>query len=88
MANKNLLFNKNYTFRVSVRLGEHNTNTNPDCTSSGDSKFCIPSHIDIPVEERIIHEGYDPDNSNQYHDIGLLRLSKDVQFTGIYRVLN
>lgn len=66
---------------VSVRLGEHNTNTNPDCTGSGDSKFCTPSHIDIPVEEGIIHEGYDPDNSNQYHDIGLLRLSKDVQFT-------
>uniref|UniRef100_V5GX21 CLIP domain-containing serine protease n=2 Tax=Anoplophora glabripennis TaxID=217634 RepID=V5GX21_ANOGL len=67
---------------ISVRLGEHNTDTNPDCTDiPGIKQFCTPSPVDVSVEERIVHEGYDPYDANQYHDIGLLRLSSDVQFT-------
>ncbi|XP_018332507.1 CLIP domain-containing serine protease 2 [Agrilus planipennis] len=66
----------------SVRLGEYNTETEEDCVTSGNGyKWCSDKPIDIPVEERIAHEKYQPRDPNQYNDIALLRLSRAVNFT-------
>lgn len=65
-----------YTFRFllkGVRLGEWNLSTNPDC----DENNCADPYIDVPVAERIPHEGF----SKRENDIALLRLARSVTFS-------
>ncbi|KAG5894889.1 hypothetical protein JTB14_030594 [Gonioctena quinquepunctata] len=66
---------------VSVRLGEHNTDTDIDCIHNGYVNMCAPPPLNVPVEESIAHEDYDAYDANQFHDIGLLRLARNVNFT-------
>mgnify|MGYP003343779468 CR=1 FL=1 len=61
---------------TSVRLGEHNLDTDIDC-----EEYCVEAPKNILVEETIPHELYDPKNINRYHDIALLRLQRPVAFT-------
>jgi len=64
---------------VSVRLGEYDTEKEKDCVSNGvGDEDCTDDPVDIEVEERIAHEQYDALDTNQYHDIALLRLRRDV----------
>lgn len=67
--------------RTSVRLGEWDTSTGTDCYADE----CAPPVIDVPVEQLIAHERYDPDNADQAHDIGLVRLRHSVQFDDFVR---
>ncbi|RZC35502.1 Trypsin domain containing protein, partial [Asbolus verrucosus] len=65
----------NNTKLLSVRLGEDYIETNPDCYHIGFTwRQCLDPSIDVPVEQTIVHEDYDPKDPNQYHDIALLRL--------------
>lgn len=65
-----------------MRLGEHNTDTTVDCINDGFEEICQEDPpLDISVEKAIAHERYDPLDTNQYHDIALLRLSKSVKFS-------
>ncbi|KAF2905284.1 hypothetical protein ILUMI_00878 [Ignelater luminosus] len=67
---------------LSVRLGEHNLETEEDCEVDTEGfKECSDDPIDIPVEKEIPHELYDPKDPSQTHDIALLRLSREVEFT-------
>ncbi|XP_053946957.1 serine protease easter-like isoform X2 [Anastrepha ludens] len=69
-----------------VRLGEWDTTTNPDCEiDSTGAKDCAPPHIDVPVELAIPHPKYDPLSINQINDIALLRLKETVIFTDFVR---
>lgn len=43
---------------------------------------CAPPPVNVPIEELIPHEQYNPNDRNQYHDIALLRLKLDVEYTG------
>lgn len=71
---------------VSVRLGEYNTDTEEDCLETGKGqKQCAPPAVDVAVEETIAHEDYNPYDTNQYHDVALLRLIRDVQFSDFVR---
>lgn len=56
-----------------VRLGEHNTRTNPDCEKQGGSAVCAPPVQDIPVAKVIRHELYSGDR-HMTNDIALLKL--------------
>ncbi|XP_052853303.1 spaetzle-processing enzyme-like isoform X1 [Drosophila gunungcola] len=65
----------------SVRLGEHNTATNPDCVTLGNGKrICASRHLEVDVEEQIVHEDYVNDGKN-INDIALLRLAFPVRYT-------
>lgn len=67
---------------VSVRLGEWDTTTNVDCDDSyTNEQVCNNPHVDIPVEEKNVHESYQPNSKNQHNDIALLRLSRNVQYS-------
>ncbi|XP_034237604.1 CLIP domain-containing serine protease 14D-like, partial [Thrips palmi] len=67
---------------VSVRLGEHDTKTSPDCRPDFfGGQICAAPAVDVPVERAIPHPEYAKNDPNHYHDIALLRLSRDVQFT-------
>lgn len=41
-------------FRASVRLGEYDTNSDPDCSTSG---FCAPTVINHMISHVVIHPG-------------------------------
>nr|XP_023026596.1 serine protease easter-like [Leptinotarsa decemlineata] len=66
---------------VSVRLGEHNIDNETDCYFNGFTLQCSPPPINVPVEETIAHEQYEPYDNDHYHDIGLLRLARNVEFS-------
>lgn len=69
---------------MSVRLGEYDTKTSPDCKpdvlSGGEN--CAPPVLDVPVEKEIPHPEYRFSDPNHYNDIALVRLSRDVTFGG------
>lgn len=63
-------------------MGEYDTDTDVDCLEVSNRRECADPAVDVPVEERIAHEDYNAQDLNQYNDIALLRLARDVQFTG------
>ncbi|XP_063908413.1 serine protease easter-like [Zophobas morio] len=68
-----------------VRLGEHDITTERDCVKTELGEDCAPPPIDIPVEDTVVHEGYVKDDTNQYNDIALLRLAREVSVTDYVR---
>ncbi|EDW98165.1 spaetzle-processing enzyme [Drosophila yakuba] len=70
----------------SVRLGEWDTRTDPDCsTQMNGQRICAPKHIDIEVEKGIIHEQFGPNSVDQRNDIALVRLKRSVSYTDYVR---
>lgn len=74
-----ILFNDLRFSRTSVRLGEWNTEADTDCEEYDD--FCADPVLNIPIEELIPHENYNPNLEAPEDDIALIRLSKAVNFT-------
>ncbi|XP_044265790.1 CLIP domain-containing serine protease 2-like [Tribolium madens] len=69
---------------VSVRLGEYDIKSDVDCIKglNVDDIDCAPPPINIPIEEKIIHERYNvPRSVNEYNDIALLKLKDSVKFS-------
>lgn len=60
-----------------IRLGEHDIETNPDCTDG----FCADPVIDITPGEIIIP--VNTNFSNFKHDIAIIRLSQKIKFSGL-----
>lgn len=71
------------TWRLeSVRLGEYDTTTNPDCIKDdAKSEVCADDVVTVGIEEQIAHENYNPHSSDQKYDIALLRLNREIPFT-------
>jgi Trypsin. len=73
-----------------VRLGEFDTDRNPDCEKdlfSGEDN-CAPAPQDLGVERTIVHPQYEPRSSNRFNDIGLVRLDRDAQFNGKFNEID
>ncbi|XP_062123891.1 LOW QUALITY PROTEIN: serine protease 7 [Drosophila sulfurigaster albostrigata] len=64
---------------VSARLGEHDTRTAVDCPPNGGA--CSPAAQRLGIEEMRVHELYKERPPNQMHDIGLVRLERDVRYS-------
>lgn len=62
---------------TAVRLGEWDTESNPDC----DVGDCSEPVVDVDVEQLIPHEAYNTNSKTQENDIALLRLAQPVTFT-------
>lgn len=58
---------KNRFNLVSIRLGEHNLTSAPDC----EERECADPVIDVPIAETVVHEGYVPNSLTQNDDIAL-----------------
>lgn len=69
-------------FRHRVRLGEWNTETEVDCATTRSLRDCNDPPVDVSAEQLIPHPQYTERNYNKMHDIALIRLSRDVRFTG------
>ncbi|KAH8311893.1 hypothetical protein KR044_008525, partial [Drosophila immigrans] len=59
-----------------VRLGEWDTTTNPDCqvTNAFENTECAPRYQDVPVDQIIVHPQYNKDGASQTNDIAIIRL--------------
>ncbi|XP_037036818.1 serine protease easter-like [Bradysia coprophila] len=66
---------------LSVRLGEHNINTEKDC----DDFECADPAIDVFIEEIISHTDYNRTEYTEENDIALIRLTHTVNFTDFVR---
>lgn len=64
-----------------VRLGEWDTNTNPDCQVIAGKAVCAPPFQDVPIEEIKAHPQYNSSVFSQTNDIALIRLADPVQFS-------
>ncbi|KAF5271716.1 hypothetical protein FQA39_LY08039 [Lamprigera yunnana] len=74
------------TRKSRVRLGEYDTNKTVDCVPNQlGSELCSDDPLDVLIAEKIPHELYNPFDKSQKHDIGLLRLSRDVPITDFIR---
>ncbi|XP_039492602.1 spaetzle-processing enzyme [Drosophila santomea] len=66
----------------SVRLGEHNKSTNPDCiTLDSGHHHCAPPHLQVNLEQVIVHHGFFSMGTTFLNDIALLRLQFPVRYT-------
>uniref|UniRef100_A0A1Y1NL68 CLIP domain-containing serine protease n=1 Tax=Photinus pyralis TaxID=7054 RepID=A0A1Y1NL68_PHOPY len=63
---------------ASVRLGEYDLATDIDCDYD---YVCSDDPVDVPIAEILMHERYNSHDGNRYHDIALLKLARDVDFT-------
>lgn len=57
-----------------IRLGEHNTETNPDCVKS----FCNLPYSDFEPAQIISHESYD--TPKLQNDLALIKLNRNIVF--------
>ena len=86
---------KSCIYRVSVRLGEHNLKTDPDCKSEQGEDcrntecICNETPQDFKIEEVIAHTDYNIPVAYR-NDIALLRLDRPVNKTGtyLYKIIN
>lgn len=78
---QNVLARKNWYLR-SVRLGEWNLETNPDCdTFFNGGKICAPSTYDLDVAQVIVHPEFSSFSKEQFNDIALLKFRGFVTFS-------
>lgn len=63
-------------------MGEFDTESEIDCVDTGTDRICADPPQDIPVEDTIVHPGYNPLDPNQPHDIALIILERNVTYTG------
>ncbi|XP_059480305.1 phenoloxidase-activating factor 3-like [Neocloeon triangulifer] len=61
---------------VTVRVGEYDTSSNPDCSQS----LCAIPAKDIPILKTAVHPNYD-ESSSYNHDIMIITLQSSVNFT-------
>lgn len=75
--------NSCYNLRSSVRVGEYDTSSDPDCASTG---FCAPRSVNHAISHVIVHPDY---KQGQYHhDIALLVLKTPLNYSGKYFLLS
>ncbi|KAH8285351.1 hypothetical protein KR054_008032 [Drosophila jambulina] len=60
---------------LTVRLGEYNTNTDPDCVGTS----CIPAHQDFSIAAVSRNKNYVARDFT--NDIALIKLTRDIHFT-------
>ncbi|XP_063699756.1 serine protease easter-like [Culicoides brevitarsis] len=66
--------------RVFIRLGEHDLTSDIDCRRDLTNRTDCTDHVvDVNIEEKIIHEYYEP--INFHNDIALIRLATPVNYT-------
>ncbi|XP_029711324.1 CLIP domain-containing serine protease B4 isoform X1 [Aedes albopictus] len=66
---------------IKVRLGEWDVESDEDCTGTDDERNCAPPIQEFDLERIIPHEGFSVKSNNKVHDIALVRMSGDAQYS-------
>lgn len=67
-------------YRVSLRIGDHNTQSSLDCNSGG----CLAPPQELGIESVIVHEEYSKSNGRgiyNHNDIALIRTNRKMVFS-------
>lgn len=67
------------SIRSSVRIGEFDIKSDPDCSSTG---FCAPRAVNHAISHVIVHPEYKL--GQFHHNIALLILKTPINYTGQY----
>lgn len=78
------LIPKNYILK-SVRLGEWDKNTDPDCQTEYEVELCAHRSYDMAIAKVIPHENYNPRSTERQNDIAMLKLEKNIKFSDFVR---
>lgn len=70
-----------YFSRIGVRLGEYDTSKDVDCIGL----ICADPVVNMGIEAVIPHEAYNEKSINRAHDIGIIRMNGDVQYSDFIR---
>lgn len=70
-----------------VRLGESDKSTNPDCQEINDVRQCALNSIDVAIESIHPNEFYNFSNPNKVNDIAVITLLEPVPFTDFVRTI-
>lgn len=71
-----------YISRVNVRLGEYDIRTEEDCQEVKGYNDCNNPPENFGVETSIPHAQYNENSPDRQHDIGLIRLDRNVRYSG------
>lgn len=63
-----------------MRIGEWRISTEEDCTGEERSDYCADPVIDVGIEKAIAHPNYNGKTGD--NDIGLLRLQRNIDYSG------
>lgn len=66
-------------YSLSVRLGEFDESTDPDCRNVR-GRFTCTSVLNVAPEQVFVHESFSPRSFS--YDIALIKLARDVEFSG------
>lgn len=64
-----------------MRLGEYDTQGNPDCIQEHDGYDCADDAKEFEVDKVIVHPYYEEASLNQYHDIALLKTKAEIEYS-------
>lgn len=65
-------------FRESIRVGDHNTETEIDCVEGK----CIDPYQRFAIEKQIVYNNFHVDGQNRsIYDIALLRTDRDITYS-------
>lgn len=78
---QSLNYNNLYCLRISVRLGEYNLQTDPDCLEVEGEVNCAAPVQNIPVDNNAIFYHHNYDKPKFSNDIALIRLSRPADLS-------
>lgn len=67
--------------RTAVRLGEYDTQGDPDCIQEESGFDCADRAIDYAVEKIIVHPYYNASGRDKHDDIALIRTRKTITYS-------
>lgn len=67
-----------------MRLGEYNILEERDCFRYGNYVECTDPPLDVGIERATAHAQFDETRKEKPNDIALLRLDRDISYTGNY----
>lgn len=70
-----------FNFSVQVRLGEYDTQGNPDCIQEEQGYDCADESQEYDIEKTIVHPYYTEGNPSQHHDIALLKTAVPIIYS-------
>lgn len=64
-----------------MRLGEYDTQGNPDCIQENEGYDCADESLEYEVERTIVHDQYEEGSQSQHHDIALLKTKLPIKYS-------